>query len=387
MIGRHLLGVALLLTAAALQAEPWIPDNDDEVIEQLTKSVFFKAKPLPQQLKITTDNPQAAAKLARQYISAGRSQSNPRYFGYAQAAITPWSRQAQPPVEILLIRAILKQRNHQYQAAVSDLKKLTARQPRHSQAWLTLSSIQLVQGQYPQARKSCAALAKAQSSGLSLLCYGQLMALAEDADRGYVLIKTLLQRLPEENRITRQWLHTLLAEISTRSAKNQRAEYHFKHALAVPLRDPYLLRVYSEFLRQNNRAEEVIPLLQQESHDDALLLELALAAQQSGDDQQLHGARKALKQRFHAEKLRGSTLHQREHARFLLDIEGQPDQALSLAKRNWILQKEPADAHLLLAAAIQNKDIDSIQEIVRWQSHSGIQDHRLRSLLATTDTL
>ena len=386
-IGRRLLGVVWLLASYAAQAEPWTPDNDNEVIEQLTTSLFFETTPLQQQLQTSTDDPKKAAKLARQYISIGRRQSDPRYFGYAQAAIHPWQQQAQPPSDILLIRATLKQHHHHYQAAVTDLQKLTQSAPGNAQAWLTLSSIQLVQGHYPQAKNSCAGLARNRSGWLSLLCYGQVMALSENAERGYALITTLLRHIPDQDLSTRQWLQTLLAEISTREGKPQQAEKHFKRALAIPQRDPYLLRVYSEYLRNHHRASEVLSLLKHESHDDALLLELALAARKSGKKQQLITYKKALKERFQAEKLRGSTLHRREYARFLLDIEQQDKQALTLAKANWALQKEPADAHLLLDAAIKNRDLDSIQTIIDWQNRFHIQDQQLRSLLNNTGIL
>ena len=68
-------------------------------------------------------------------------------------------------------------------------------------------------------------------------------------------------------------------------------------------------------------------------------------------DPRLAAAITTLANRFDAARLRGDVAHQREEARFTLQLLARPAEALALAQRNWAVQKESADAHILLEAA------------------------------------
>lgn len=394
---QRLLGAALLILSVNLGAQPWTPDQDDLVLEVLPKILFSTSqsettRETTLSRKNTPADPGKAAAQAAELIALGREYSDPRYFGKAQAAIQSWWNLDHPPVEILLLRATLKQHHHQYSDAIKDLKKLTRSAPKHSQAWLTLSTIQMVQGDYLAAKQSCSALARSASSGLSTLCYGQLMALTGRAEEGYELIKLFLtpqrdsplthRKKSAKDLIHQQWLHTLLAEISLRQGKNERAAVHFRVALSMPRRDPYLLRVYSEFLLLEGEANKTISLLKNETQDDALLLQLALAAKQTQNNLLLKQYRRDFSARLKAANLRGDTLHQREHALFLLEIENDQPAALTLAENNWKLQKEPADARLLLAAAIRNGDEGIARQVIQWQTQNSLQDVQLQAMLS-----
>ena len=60
---------------------------------------------------------------------------------------------------------------------------------------------------------------------------------------------------------------------------------------------------------------------------------------------------KAYQQRLDAAEFAGRTVHQREHARYLLQVDPSPTEALAVARDNWQQQKELTDLRLLLAAA------------------------------------
>jgi hypothetical protein len=64
---------------------------------------------------------------------------------------------------------------------------------------------------------------------------------------------------------------------------------HFKEALALGVRDVYLLGAYADFLLDRDRPQEVRSLLEKEVRIDPLLLSLALA-EQSARPVQLEGA-------------------------------------------------------------------------------------------------
>jgi hypothetical protein len=68
-------------------------------------------------------------------------------------------------------------------------------------------------------------------------------------------------------------------------------------------------------------------------------------------------------------------------ARFALEIDSSPRDALEYAKRNWSLQKEPADALLLAAAARAAGNPEAADPVRRFARDPGLHDVRLYALL------
>jgi hypothetical protein len=115
---------------------------------------------------------------------------------------------------------------------------------------------------------------------------------------------------------------------------------------------------------------------------DNLLLRLILAHLANGD--LAHASRFAneLEDRFSAGALRGDTVHKREEAVFALNVKKDPARALKLARENWVSQKEPADALLLLQAALAAHDIAALDEIKGWYATTHLEDVRAGPYLA-----
>jgi hypothetical protein len=76
--------------------------------------------------------------------------------------------------------------------------------------------------------------------------------------------------------------------------------------------------------------------------------------------------RKSQRDRFEASRLRGDRVHVREEARFTLHLLNDPKKALQLAQENWQVQKEPADARILLESALAAQDAASIETMRDW---------------------
>ena len=89
----------------------------------------------------------------------------------------------------------------------------------------------------------------------------------------------------------------------------------------------------------------MVELLQGREAQDNLLLRLAVAGQRPGT---VAGARWAAMYaaRVQAAQRDGDTVHTREQARFALDVQHDAAQALTLAARNWLQQREPADVRI-----------------------------------------
>ena len=81
--------------------------------------------------------------------------------------------------------------------------------------------------------------------------------------------------------------------------------------------------------------------------------------------------------RFDAARARGDTLHQREEARFRLAIEGDVPGALTLARANWKVQREPADLRILAEAARAANDADAQKIVDDWIVATRLSDATL----------
>ncbi len=179
---------------------------------------------------------------------------------------------------------------------------------------------------------------------------------------------------------TRQWLLTTVAEIEELAGRPAAADAAYRQALAAD-RSGYDLLAYSDFLLAQNRAGEVPALLKAEPRSDAVLLRLAIAAHRQGAAPRRDA--EELAARFEAAALRPGTtaLHAREQALFALDVQGDAARALTLARLNVQLQREPIDLLVLARAAAAMKDDAARGEVKALMQQIGLRDARVEALL------
>lgn len=185
----------LALTAAPARAAPYLPRAGAEVLESLprrTDPVQQELQGMRRQLAAAPQDVQLATALAQRYIGIGRSEADPRYFGYAQAALAPWWNQAAPPPAVRLLRATLLQGTHRFPAAMADLDAVTAADPANAQAWLTRATVQTVLGQYGPATASCARLSTLAGELASITCLTNVSGLTGRLLKSDMLLATTL---------------------------------------------------------------------------------------------------------------------------------------------------------------------------------------------------
>ncbi len=177
------------------------------------------------------------------------------------------------------------------------------------------------------------------------------------------------------------WVLTLLAEMATRRGDAALAEQRYRTALALTPRDSYLVGAYADFLLDQRRPREVLPLVRDQARIDSLLLRHALALQQiPGEHEALRRADDELKARFAAAMQRGDSVHQREQARYELQLRGDSKSALALAQKNWAVQKESADMRVLLEAALKAGDKAAAAPVLDWIRKHAVEDVALARL-------
>ena len=378
------LAFAAFLCAGTPHAAPYVPDDDAVVLERLPEQADPTLKALKRMraaLRVNPRNLDIAAPVAKRAIEAARTTGDPRFLGQAQAALAPWWKSGDPPMQALLLRATLKQSQHDFTGALADLDLLLATSPFDAQARLTRATVFTVVGQYEKARADCAKLARVTSPLVAATCDASAASLAGEAESAY---QTLTRALASANESpgVRAWAETLAAEIAARRGDTVAADTHFRAAFALDSRDQYLRAAYADFLLDQGRPRDALPLVRDESKNDSLLLRLALAEQALLDERDaFRRHRVELASRFEAARARGDSLHQREEARFRLTIERDARSALSLATANWNVQREPADLRVLAEAAHAADDAAAMKKVDEWIAANGYRDVALSAAI------
>ncbi|BFU92504.1 MAG: hypothetical protein NTAFB01_36910 [Nitrospira sp.] len=376
------IGWLMLSQVDTTYAEPYRPTDDAQVLERLG---FKASDPLARELESLRvnlrNNPrhlESAVKLATRYIERGRSEGDPRFLGQAQAILTPWWNEPTPPPATLLLRATIRQNSHEFNEALADLDQVLVVQPTNAQAWLTKASILQVQARYEDARRACQRLAQLAASHVLLGCLSDIAGVTGQSAKSQELLRQVLSA-PTLSGRERIWIATILAETAARTGATREAEQYFAEAFKVNVKDQYLLSAYADYLLDQRRYQGVISLLQSETRADGLLLRLALA-EQALELSAFQSHTAELAARFAASRERGTTVHVREEARFTLALLHDAERALPLAQANWKVQREPADARILLECALSNKNRAAAQPVLDWLSHNHVEDFRLRQL-------
>jgi hypothetical protein len=179
----------------------------------------------------------------------------------------------------------------------------------------------------------------------------------------------------------RCWVESLLGELTVRLGRGSAAERHFRSVLSACPGDTYTRGALADLLLDSDRPAEVLPLLSDQTNQDALLLRLTIAERRvSAAEFEAH--LKDLEQRFEEARLRGNQVHRREEARFELSLRDAPERALELALENFQVQREPADVRIALESALATHQRERVHEVVAFARASHLEDPHVAELLA-----
>ena len=381
---RTVAGV-LAAWALATAAAPHLPASDATVVERVpARAADPRVRDLQALRAAWRANPRdvdLAVRLARRYVEEAAAEGDPRYVGYAQAALAPWWAEPAPPVAVRVQRAVLRQYGHQFAEALTDLDAAVLAEPANAEAWAWLAAIHLVRADYAQAARGCKGLAPLTTPLLAAGCRATIDSLTGSAGPAAITLAVALKSAADAGPEERLWALTRQAEIAERRGSIAVAERAFKDALALGVADVYLQAAYADFLLDNGRAGEVLTLLKDGTRADVLLLRLALAAK-AANDPRADGWRRDLAARFDAARARGDRTHEKEEARFVLELQGDAPRALTLARSNYAVQREAADARILLEAAIAARQDEAAKPVLDWLESNRVESVVLRSLSA-----
>ncbi|QLA80918.1 hypothetical protein EXV95_09910 [Acidovorax sp. JMULE5] len=366
----HLVCAALHLmfwagTAAAALPQDLPPGLDAGVVERL-----------PERVAAAPATPQAAATIARRWISLSRETADPRYLGRAQAALERWWGQADAPADLLVLQATVEQGRHEFAAARATLERALQSNPAQVQGWLTLATLERVAARYEAAEAACRNVARYGATLYATACLLETRSLQGQHDAARSGLTALWQQAAGDA-TQRAWIGSLLAESEERAGRDDAADAAYRRSLAdAP--DGYTALAYADQLLRRNRASAALEVLRHQPDSDAVLLRRAQALRLMGDAAWQPLARD-LEARFAAIVARGEGLdaHARERALLALWLQGQPAAAWKAARTNLALQKEPHDWWLALQTSEQSGDAAAHQAVRQALLQTGLQDVRL----------
>jgi len=383
MSPRFLTALLLAFVATAGQAAPFTPKSDSEVVERLPASAtdpqVRRVDALRKQLAARPDDNGLRLDIARRYFEMAMAQGDPRYIGYASAALLPLEKTAPNDASYWLLHGLLQQYSHDFPGALTSLHKASELQPQNPEPVAWRAAIDMVEAKYDDALGECTRLVTLSTALLAQGCTAYVQATTGHLQEAYdALAKEYESAKPVVPELA-LWVDTRLAEMAIRLQRPAVAEAHFKDALGQNVTDQFLLGAYTDFLLQQRRPQEVMVLLKDWERSDILLLRLALAGKAAGDSRAADWASQ-LRDRFVAAAQRGDRLHEQEAARFELDVEGQPDKALAYASRNYTQQKEPRDAEILMRSALAANQPKAAQPALDWLRTSHYEDAGMATL-------
>lgn len=365
-----------------------MPNDDARVLERLPLKrgdpVARELQTLRQAHAANLSDPRTAVALARKYFDLASAEGDPRYIGYAEAAIQRWP-DATAPTEVILVRALLRQYRHEFEPALAELATVLEREPENTEAIGWRAALYLVQADYARARAECARLEPMATRLTLLACTTNVDSMTGKSKSAYETLSSTLAREPTRNSGFRIWILTRLAEMAQRMGDVKLAEKHFREALdetkKIGVPDGFVLAAYADLLLDLGRNDEVIALLRDWTRSDILMVRLALAEANAASPTARQRARD-LADRFAASALRGDRLHLQEESRFTLAIGRDPKKALAVALDNWKTQREPRDARVLMEAALAAGDPKAAQGALDWMRSTRYEDPRYRDLAA-----
>ena len=394
--GRILVASLCLAATAAAADAPYTPGSDGEVLERLVVPQLAGTASLRELRNHWMSQPTlvpAALAYARAALELNRREEDPRYLGYAEAALRPWWGQPLAPPEIMLLRANLRLARMDYTNALRDLQALIdGPAPEGQAARLTRAGVRLSQGDAAAARADCDAAADHVSSLVAVTCAAAAKGLAGDAAGGLAELEGALAAGAGAPLAAELWARAVAAELALRLDRVPAARRQFEDATRrmseADATDPGLLAAYADFLLDQGEAGRALTLLAPYARQDTLLLRQTLAeraAGRAGDPlaaaaAQAHARRLGL--RFQEMRQRQDRTHLREQALFELGVRDDPATALQLMRESWVWQREAVDARLYLRAALAAGQPAAAAPVLEWLRASGLKDARLAPELA-----
>ncbi|WP_304100326.1 tetratricopeptide repeat protein, partial [Marinobacter antarcticus] len=321
-------------------------------------------------------SPEAMAREVKRLISEARRSGDPRFLGYAERLFKQQAGQDLTD-SLRVLRGTLAQSLHQFDAARQDFKTVLSRSDvptQRAQALLTLANIEIVQGNYNEAQAFCEQLTAERPGLIAASCHAQVAARTGAAESAYNKLAAVTRFGNGANNQGYLWAQGTLGDIAAQLGYASAAG-HWQQVLSQDPDDLYIRAQLADWYVQNDNPEQALVLTEGYEAVDNLAVIRAIAMRRVNDPGEQALASR-LRERFEEAIWRGSMLHQRDLARFELDIDQRPEDAAAHAISNWATQREPLDTRLALRAAIAAQDSAALSQLRAWLKQHNQADAR-----------
>jgi len=339
-----------IITTITLIATPFTPINKNEVLVALPKKTT-KIKFLKEALNKDKTNEVKVDTLVSFYLQQGREQSDPRYFGYAQAVLKPYLKNKDVSYSLKMHHIDILQHQHHFSEALKRLDEVKTKGLKDPKPYLMSAVILSSQGFYTEAMKECTQLIFRSSHLVSTTCITQMQSHNGKLEASYTLLKKTYLKSKVNEKEERLWSLSVLAKMALRTKQNEEAIFYMQEALSLDTKDYYILGMYADLLLKDKEYIKVHNLLRNYEYVDALLVRLSISQKELGLKESKHNISK-LRSHYKNLELRGEKAHLREQAQFELYLEGNNKKAWAFALENIQMQKEQSDIDIYKKAAI-----------------------------------
>lgn len=367
-IGLGLLGLLSSATVVAAPSPIQSDFDDDTVLVTLPASAPANDR--------VPSSPEAMAREVKRLISEARRSGDPRFLGYAERLFKQQAGQDLTD-SLRVLRGTLAQSLHQFDAARQDFKTVLSRSDvptQRAQALLTLANIEIVQGNYNEAQAFCEQLTAERPGLIAASCHAQVAARTGAAESAYNQLAAVTRFGNGANNQGYLWAQGTLGDIAAQLGYASAAG-HWQQVLSQDPDDLYIRAQLADWYVQNDNPEQALVLTEGYEAVDNLAVIRAIAMRRVNDPGEQALASR-LRERFEEAIWRGSMLHQRDLARFELDIDQRPEDAAAHAISNWATQREPLDTRLALRAAIAAQDSAALSQLRAWLKQHNQADAR-----------
>ena len=331
----HFAAVFLVAVTAAWAA-PYVPKDDATVLERLPTRrgdpVMAELRQLRAALAASPKDAATATRLAQRYFDLAMADGDPRYVGYAEAALRRWPGD-DAPADVLFARGLLRQYRHDFSTRHAGLRAGAGARPGpRGGSRVASGASSWCRPTTPPRHANAQPWASTRACCMTAGCIAYVEATTGKTRDAYQRLAAALERRRDARPRPGSGPLTRLAEMAWRLGDAGLAERQFTAALTLGVTDNFLLAAYADFLLEQGRPKEVVALLQDWVRSDTLLLRLAIAEHALGlpAAAALAGARASASP---PRALRGDRLHMGEEARYLLDLKGDARAALAVGRK------------------------------------------------------
>lgn len=376
----------LPLPAVASSAQPqarYMPAPDAVVLSTSVHALSQGPASLRSLDQAWRRNPQdqaAALAYARAVFLMGLTEGDLRWYGSAKAALQPWWTATALPADGYFLRGLVKQGFHDFAGGLADVSQAIALDEARPEFWSWRFALHLLVSNMDAARQDCATIGRLFGTDELAVCQAILQYRSGQAGQAAARLKQLVALPDYAGPLAQDWLRLHWGEaLRTAGQYDDAIQAWQAHLTQRPGAHPIRLAL-AELLNAQGRPAAAKSVANVPNPSDALLVQSLLASRtlKDGDTARLAAQVAA---RFGSQDLRKESLIERPQMVYLIHYGHDVQAGLAMALANWRDQQEPADAVLLLQAALLTNQPKAGAGVIEWMRKTGYTEPALVALM------